>query len=285
MSSPTTTSLPTIDARQASGTARTFADLLKLLDETPAWTPPAGAEPDQTPTEDAEEKPQIWVTPNESHVIDEAITLLATRQNLYQRGGNLVQVVTGTAAPPEIARPSDAPHIGLVKFARIQEHLADAADWFNPDAQAEENRKIHPPAWVVKGIDARGQWSGVPRIEAVVQSPILRANGSILQAAGYDSATGIFYQPEVEFPPVPESPTRDDALLARDALLEVVRDFPYASEAHRAGWLAATLTPLRATPLPDLHRSSCLMRTFAAQVRAYRPIRRSLLRPAGRPHG
>jgi len=41
-----------------------------------------------------------------------------------------------------------------------------------------------------------------------------------------------------------EKPSRDDARRGRDALLEVVADFPFESPEHRSAWLASLLTPL-----------------------------------------
>ncbi|MGA2254585.1 MAG: hypothetical protein ABSG53_07990, partial [Thermoguttaceae bacterium] len=188
------------------------------------------------------DRPEILAGIDESPVLDEALAALATRDNVYQRGGVLVQIVCGTTPPPGIARPSEAPRIVTMKFPLIRKHLSDAADWYR--TSGEDRERIHPPDWVVRGIDALGQWGNIRRIEAVVESPILRADGSVLQVAGYDSATGIFNRPQVEFPIIPEAPSREESIKARDEQLEVVRDFPYATEAHRAGWLAATLTPL-----------------------------------------
>jgi putative DNA primase/helicase len=41
---------------------------------------------------------------------------------------------------------------------------------------------------------------------------------------------------------VPETPTQRDAEAAREALLEVVQDFPFAGPEHRSAWLAGLLT-------------------------------------------
>ncbi len=186
---------------------------------------------------------EITVGPDESRVIDEAIEALAPQENIYQRGGCLVQVVQGTEPPRGIARPKDAPRVAPMRPARLRELLADAAVWYRPVGD-DELERIHPPDWVVKAIEARGQWHGVRRLEAVVEVPVLRADGTILRTPGYDASTGIIFQPQTEFPRIPEQPTRADAQHARDTLLEVVEDFPFATEAHRAGWLAGTLTPL-----------------------------------------
>ncbi len=48
--------------------------------------------------------PEIEIGPDESRVVDEAIAALAPLENIYQRGGNLVQVVEGADAPRGIAR-------------------------------------------------------------------------------------------------------------------------------------------------------------------------------------
>src|SRR5262249_58812975 len=41
-----------------------------------------------------------------------------------------------------------------------------------------------------------------------------------------------------------DRPLRSDAFDARDAILEVVVDFPFERPVHQAAWLAALLTPL-----------------------------------------
>ncbi len=129
-----------------------------------------------------------------------------------------------------------------MKYPRIRELLADAAYWYL--AGDDDQNPIHPPEWVVKGIDARGQWPGIRRLEAVVEVPVLRAEGTVLQKPGYDPLTGIFFLPGCEYPEIPDKLTRNDAISARDVLLEVVEDFPFADDSHRAAWSAGVLTPL-----------------------------------------
>lgn len=187
---------------------------------------------------------EITIGTDESRVVDEAIEVLATRENVYQRGGCLVHVVQGTEPPRGIARPKDAPRIATMRYPRIRELLADAAAWYKPAAGEQDRERIHPPDWVVKAIDARGQWRGIRRLEAVVEVPTLRADGTVLQEPGYDSLTGILFQPKATFPPVADHPTAAQAKQARDALLEIVEDFPFQTDAHKAAWLAALITPL-----------------------------------------
>jgi phage/plasmid primase-like uncharacterized protein len=185
---------------------------------------------------------EIIIDTDETRVIDEGIAVLARQGELYQRGACLVQVTEGVEPPRGIARAKDAPRIALARHARIRELLADGADWLRPAGEGEFEQ-VHPPDWVIKGIDARGQWRGIRRLESVIEVPVLRADGSILQTPGYDEATGLLFRPQIAFLPVADSLGKDDAWRALAALLEVVADMPFANEAHRAAWLAATLTP------------------------------------------
>ncbi len=187
---------------------------------------------------------EIIVDTNEARVVDQAIEALAEADNVFQRGGCLVHITQEAPPPKGIARPQDTSRITIVRQARIRELLSAAANWLRPTGDDGGVEKCHPPDWAVRAVEARGQWAGIKRIEAVVESPILRADGTILQAVGYDDATGICYQPRITFPAIHPTPTQSDAMRARDELLEAVRDFPFAGESHRSGWVAGTLTPL-----------------------------------------
>jgi hypothetical protein len=189
-------------------------------------------------------KPTIIIDVDEKRVIDEAIAALVNCENVYQRVGFLVQVVEGGDSPKGIDRPKSAPHIGPIKPARIRELLAGAADWIKPptgDGDGD-SELCHPPDWTVRAVDARGQWPGIRQLTAVVETPILRADGSILSQPGYDQATGIILQADAPFNP-PARPTRDDAIAAVNVLCETVQDFPFSKPEHRAAWLVGTITP------------------------------------------
>src|SRR5262249_30641587 len=80
--------------------------------------------------------------------------------------------------------------------------------------------------------------------EAIIDSPVLRPDGTILSLPGYDPATGLLLESTSNFPELLEHPTREDAVSARDELMEVVADFPFEQETHRAAWLAGLLSPI-----------------------------------------
>jgi hypothetical protein len=102
----------------------------------------------------------------------------------------------------------------------------------------------HPPEWCVKGIAGRGYWPDeIRQLAAVAEAPFLRPNGTICGDAGYDRATRTLYRPNAQFPKVPAKPSKDEARAALDRVAELVRDFPFASPAHQAAWLAGALSP------------------------------------------
>jgi hypothetical protein len=106
-------------------------------------------------------------------------------------------------------------------------------------------RPDHPPGWCVSAVLARGYWEGIPHLEGVIDHPVLRPDGTILEQRGYDESTGLLLAKQVKVPRIPEHPTRDDAVAACNLLFdEVVCDFPFKNPAHQAAWLASMLTPL-----------------------------------------
>ena len=186
----------------------------------------------------------ILIDVDESRVVDQAIVALSSLKQVYQRAGGLCYIVTNAPPPPGIARAKDAPRIVQLPTPRLREYLADAAMWISPGSGDSEGGPTHPPDWTVRAVDARGEWQSIPPIESIIECPVIRSDGSVVQQPGYDQASGLFYRPMIDFPPIPPKPTQDDARTAAEALLEVVEDFPFASPFHRAGWLSVVLTSL-----------------------------------------
>jgi len=194
------------------------------------------------------ELPEIFVGPDEERVTTQALSALAGCENLFQRGGELVQVVHAKSPLGGVTRPAGAPRIASVQEARLRELTTTQIRWLKPAPRSEGPNEewvwSHPPSWATKAIAARGQWETIRPLEAVVSVPVLRPDGSVLTAPGYDEKTGLYYEPAGNTPVVQEHPTLEQAQRAAEMLFEVVSDFPFETKAHRAAWLAALLTPL-----------------------------------------
>jgi hypothetical protein len=184
----------------------------------------------------------IVIGTDEHRVNDEAVAALGTCEQVYQRGGKLVHIVRDIERSGGIERPKGSPTIVPLPLARLRELLSQVASFVTIDGEGKVT-PARPPEWCYRAVDARGHWPEVRHLEAIVETPVLLADGTVLQKPGYDARSGLLYEPQAAFPPVPEHPTKADALRACAALREVAIDFPFKSEAHWAAWLAATITP------------------------------------------
>jgi len=183
-------------------------------------------------------------------VVDEALSALANDDRIYQRSGTLSHLVRDAQPIEGIRRAAGAVTIRPLAIPTLREVLTSVSGWEKYDRRTQQWVATLPPDAVVHAIAARGEWKAIRPLIGVIETPALRPDGSVIQKGGYDAATGYLYLPSAEYPSVPDRPTHGDALHARDELLEVVHDFPFASDAHRSAWLAFTLT-LFARPAID----------------------------------
>jgi hypothetical protein len=206
--------------------------------------------------------PEIQITTKLRQNTDEAIAALRADDNLYQRDGRLVHVTRITREESE--RSPEALVGGHVRRALVEgspqirelaaptlaerlSHVAAFKKWKqgrNKDGSDSRWVPTLPSAPIVAAVFHRGEWPGLPQIVGIVEAPTMRPDGSIIQTAGYDYATGYLYAPSDAFALVPEAPSRDDARAALAELDEVFCDFPFVSAAHRAVSIAAVLTML-----------------------------------------
>lgn len=201
-------------------------------------------------------KPIIILDCNESRVVGEAIGALARQYRYFQRGGSLVRIIQ--PATPD-GEPRSLPKIDFVPLASLEVALSDAAKWvkrkvtYAKDGTEQiKDDDVKPPTWATAGVYSAGQWKGIRPLVAITSTPCLRRDGTIFNEAGtYDPSTGLFFKPVGGVNPIKDNPTYGDALKARDELLEVVSDFPFASELYRAAWLSLALTPFARHTLTD----------------------------------
>lgn len=176
----------------------------------------------------------------EIEVADACIARIAEHApDIFQRAGMLVRVVRDAVVEGAVSRSAMPPRIDPLPKPALRARLDALAEFID----TEKEKAVHPPQWVVDLVDAYGEWKGVRRLEGVVQTPVLRGDGTILDTPGYDGQTGLLYEPNADFPPVKPCPTREDAEHAMRQLLEVVAEFPFEQPKHRGAYLSLMLTP------------------------------------------
>jgi hypothetical protein len=204
-----------------------------------------GAAPQQLPASPPP-KTVVHITTKQLDVNQQVIQALANHPQVFQRGNRLVTIIRDAKNSKRFLRAANTPVISVLAVESIQELMTTVVEFKKTVVNTKGESKTvaaHPPSWSPKQVAARGTWEHIRSLVAVVETPILLNDGRILEQPGYDPHTGIQYEPLIYFPPIPNSVSRAQAVTASDELLELVADFPYAAEHHRAVFLSALLTP------------------------------------------
>lgn len=188
----------------------------------------------------------IEIGPHLERIADAVIEALPNSGEVYQRSMLVDVVRNATSSAEGIVRVDGTPRIRALPQPRLREIMSRVVQFqaFKKLGRGKPQLvDVAPPNEIAAAIIARGQWRHVPRLKGIVTWPTMRPDGSILETSGYDHVTGLLCEsmPSVD---VPAHPTLDDAKAAATELLDVVSDFPFASDAHKATWLAMLLTPL-----------------------------------------
>ena len=98
---------------------------------------------------------------------------------------------------------------------------------------------------VAKNIQARNPASwGFPVLEAVVEAPTLRPDGTVLAQPGYDAASRLYLVPSpgLEDIEVPEQPCSDHIEVALEVIRDAIGDFPFVDQSSYANAVGAMMT-------------------------------------------
>ena len=191
-----------------------------------------------------EPKPKVYLKFEEADVSNRVISAINSDSSemIYQRSGLLVHVATDPALLRGTNIPDDQLRIRQLPAPLLRERITSAVELVTEGE--EEDKRNRPPGWLVAAIHQRGSYpaDAVPPLSGIVRCPTIRPDGSVIQSAGYDAATGLLYCPDGIYPPIPEHPSQTEAATAAAELLEVIYDFPFQDECHRSVWLALVLT-------------------------------------------
>lgn len=184
---------------------------------------------------------------------DEAVVAIAAAidggsiPGLYSKGGRIVEVAeVDPGTGPKLVIPP-------VEADRLRRLLAEHAYCYRvkvvKDKKTEEVRVVEtsglPPVSTARAALAAHEWKGVRQLAGVVSMPIVRPDGSVVTAKGYDPLTKLFHWPKHEIPKVPARPSAEQIEQAKGFLFgELLADFPWDSPASRANYVALLFTPL-----------------------------------------
>lgn len=154
---------------------------------------------------------------------------------LFTRGGVVVRVRE---------EDGELPVIVPVTTAWLEMRLSRLVSYTSPNSTGAD-KKLFIPRRIAEAVLAMEDHR-FPRLNGIVQTPVVRPDGTILDTPGYDPATKLVYlpAPDLEIGAIPAAPTPNDLDRARAILDEALGAFVYAGEADRANAYAAALTPV-----------------------------------------
>lgn len=267
-------SLASGDRSKVSGAELISIDELKRLagmdehDEPPA---------DASPPNFGDGKPTIFAQ-------DQDIpSLSAQAWPALQRGNDPVRLVLFGEVPTRIDKAEDGSPLPqpLTEDRLIYELGRSATFWgFRKDPGTGETRKAiaKVPRDLARDMLASPAFP-FPGLLSIVRTPIFAADGRLHIIPGYNATTKAYYHPQadIHIPDVPERPTSDDVSRSIDLIDELLRDFPFTSDADRANAIGLFLetaarnlidgpTPFRliSSPTPGTGKgllADCLLRS------------------------
>lgn len=120
----------------------------------------------------------------------------------------------------------------------------------------EEVAALFPVEAARRATDAPEAMAGLRPLTGITSTPMVRANGSLILEPGYDTASGYLFLPDPGLGDVkvPEMPDAGQVERARELLLEMVGDFPFATVNDRANYLGLLFTPLLRQVAPPSYK-------------------------------
>ncbi|KQU95203.1 hypothetical protein [Devosia sp. Root105] len=182
--------------------------------------------------------------------LDQAeLAMLDQNAEIFQQNGRLVHLihhnVVSVGATSHATRAQGALVLTEVQPHYLVEVMSSCGAWYKVDMRLNSLRTDEKTGKPKKGADAvaapsleiarhylaRGQW-GLRVLRGAIEAPTLRRNGSILANPGYDDESQLYLDTGgLEFPPIPDGPSQEDAIVALQTLTDVVKDFPFEPDA------------------------------------------------------
>ncbi|NUP96351.1 MAG: hypothetical protein HUU28_09325 [Planctomycetaceae bacterium] len=162
----------------------------------------------------------------------------------YQQQGRLVRISRHEGAASIATTSADDRHVQIapVDADYLLDRLSRLAVFYEADADGIPS-PIAPPRTVLNALLARGGELNFPILRALVESPLLLPDGKTIEKPGYDPKYHVWYEPRgTAFPPIPRSPSKDDAVAALDMLDELLENCVFESAVDRSSALAMLLS-------------------------------------------
>jgi hypothetical protein len=163
-------------------------------------------------------------------IVDDAVRaiLAASEPHLFQRGSSLVRLkrIERKETKRGVTRQAGSLIISEATSEYIRCEMARTARYIRFNKKEKKYLPTDPPLKYAHAIATRDELP-FKMLQATIEAPTLRADGSILQQYGYDEKTGLFFDSPEIFPPIPDNPSKADAEAALQKIAALLKDFPF----------------------------------------------------------
>lgn len=170
----------------------------------------------------------------------------SSKLQLFKRGVEMVRVVILTDEDKRddvLKRPTGTVQLMPVSMPYLKNTLNQLIN-FQKILKTGKAKDINCPDDLVQiYLSGAGEWR-LSELTGFIEAPIMRRDGSILSTTGYDTSTGLFLV-DGQWPVIPDSPTREDALKALAVLSWPFSQFPFIDGANKSVLIAAILTAIQ----------------------------------------
>ncbi|GKQ37380.1 bifunctional DNA primase/polymerase [Streptomyces sp. A012304] len=185
-------------------------------------------------------KPELDIT-NEADAIEGLLAIMSEQKlpGLYKRSTGPCWVYEDDQGNPLVKQ------LGTDNLrAYLAEHVTTYQVVRDPLTEGtKEVRELVMPK-TCGTILGRKDWPLLP-LRGVVTSPVVRPDGTLVQAPGYDRGTGLYLHPRVPLRRLQPQVTAESVQRAKDIVLgQMLADFPFVDDSDRAQYLGALLSPI-----------------------------------------
>jgi hypothetical protein len=152
--------------------------------------------------------------------------LLASGLPIFSRAGMLVEPVAENMSAAD-GRKTVVARLRELTPESFLGPAAESATFRKYDRKRNQWVDTDPPLRHVRVILASERRWPFPHVSGIITAPTLRADGSLLADPGYDAETELYLLPGFQIPPIPEHPTKDQALTALELLTDLLSEFSF----------------------------------------------------------
>jgi len=159
-----------------------------------------------------------------------------------------------------IQRDMHSTLLAPITDAYLQNLMDSIIEFRKYDGKKKKEVRINCPIEIARRLLANKELWEFPKLTAVITTPTIRPDGSLIDQPGYDAQTGIFFDKQIDFPKILKNPTKKEGREALDSLIKEVLlvkclnsddiGFSFSSNTALSAALAAILTALVRPALP-----------------------------------